>query len=215
MYGMGLKRMLDTFGWDAETGQKLWDTYHNAMPFVGPTMKKVGEAALKRATGVIKRGGRIVSYDKGSAWIKVLGGRQLHMEYASDTYLMLNKLNQGSAAVILKEAMIAAYDEGLFDILKLHLQVHDELLLSVPKTFEAFSAALRLQHLMENTVKIKVPILAEPEFGENWYDVPYSLSYDDEGKFLLYNGEILRYKTNKEAFNIMLRLDKRRGIKCQ
>ena len=212
MYGMGIKRMLDTFGWDAETGQKLWDTYHAAMPFVNPTMKKVGEAALKRATGVLKRGGRIVSYDKGSAWIQLLGGRQLHMEYASDTYLMLNKLNQGSAAVILKEAMIAAYDEGLFDILKLHLQVHDELLLSVPKTFEAFSAALRLQHLMENTIKIKVPILAEPEFGENWYDVPYSLSYDDEGKFLLYNGEKTYYKTDKEVFTMMKKLDKLRKV---
>lgn len=212
MYGMGIKRMLDTFGWDAETGQKLWDTYHAAMPFVNPTMKKVGNAALKRATGVTKRAGKIVSYDKGSAWIQLLGGRQLHMEYASDTYLMLNKLNQGSAAVILKEAMIAAYDEGLFDILKLHLQVHDELLLSVPKTFEAFSAALRLQHLMENTVKIKVPILAEPEFGENWYDVPYSLSYDDEGKFLLYNGDKTYYNTDKEVFTMMKKLDKLRKV---
>lgn len=212
MYGMRIKTMLDTFGWDAETGQKLWDTYHAAMPFVSPTMKLIGETALGRATGVIKRAGRIVSYDKGSAWIRLIGGRQLHMESASDTYLMLNKLNQGSAAVILKEAMIEAYEEGLFDKLKLHLQVHDELFLSVPKTFECFTAAMRLQYLMENTTKIKVPILAEPEFGENWHDVPYSLSYDDTGKFVQYEGEKMYYTTDMEAFNILKKLDKQRKV---
>ena len=66
--------------------------------------------------------------------------------------------------------------------------------------------------MLFRSIKIKVPILAEPEFGENWYDVPYSLSYDDEGKFLLYNGEKTYYKTDKEVFTMMKKLDKLRKV---
>jgi DNA polymerase I-like protein with 3'-5' exonuclease and polymerase domains len=29
----------------------------------------------------------------------------------------------------------------------------------------------RLQEIMENCIKLRVPVIAEPEVGPNWYDV--------------------------------------------
>ena len=57
---------------------------------------------------------------------------------------MLNKLIQGTAADILKTALLQAWDEGLYDILTLHLLVHDE---QVTSLYCAARAVIRLRSL--------------------------------------------------------------------
>ena len=52
----------------------------------------------------------------------------------------------------------------------------------MPKTVEGLEAMFKLQDIMENTIKLKVPVLAEPELGSSWYNVPYGFSFDDDGK---------------------------------
>ena len=212
MYGMQLNTMLETFGWDRSKGEELWEVYHSAMPFVKDTLDAVGKKALERAENkVYDKRGNVVSYEPLTAYITILGGRKLHMEKADDTYLMLNKLNQGSASVIMKSAMVRAFEEGVFDVIGFpHLQVHDELLCSVPKTVEGLEAMFKLQDIMENTTKLKVPVLAEPELGSSWYNVPYGFSFDDDGKFIKYKEEKHYYVTAEDAYKLLTKFD--RGV---
>jgi hypothetical protein len=108
--------------------------------------------------------------------------------------------------------MVRAFEEGVFDVIGFpHLQVHDELLCSVPKTVEGLEAMFKLQDIMENTIKLKVPVLAEPELGSSWYNVPYGFSFDDDGKFIKYKEEKHYYVTAEDAYKLLTKFDK--GVK--
>ncbi|MGB9846798.1 MAG: DNA polymerase, partial [Desulfotomaculales bacterium] len=78
---------------------------------------------------------------------------------------------QGSAADIIKLAMIRAHNEikkrGLET--KMILQVHDELIFDVPAK-ELKEAALLVKNCMENAVSLRVPLVVEVKAGPNWYE---------------------------------------------
>lgn len=78
---------------------------------------------------------------------------------------------QGSAADIFKKAMVDADKKGLFDILPLHLIVHDEDDVSVPYTKEGTEALRELQITMEQAIPLKVPVLVGCDMGLNWGSV--------------------------------------------
>ena len=86
--------------------------------------------------------------------------------------LAMNTPIQGSAADIIKLAMIAVYRElskqGLES--KLILQVHDELIIDAKKN-ELDRVEKLLKTSMEGVMKLSVELLAEPETGENWYEL--------------------------------------------
>ncbi len=78
---------------------------------------------------------------------------------------------QGTAADIIKLAMIEVQrriDEGNLPMHML-LQVHDELLFEVAPDFLEEAKTL-VSDCMENVVKLKVPLKAEPSVGDNWLD---------------------------------------------
>ncbi|NHJ00318.1 DNA polymerase I [Lactococcus garvieae] len=83
----------------------------------------------------------------------------------------INAPIQGSAGDILKIAMInldAALSEGKFKA-KLLLQVHDEIILEVPK--EELAAVQNLvKQTMETAVELNVPLLADENTGDSWYE---------------------------------------------
>jgi len=83
----------------------------------------------------------------------------------------MNMPIQGSAADIIKIAMVNVARrlkwEGLAS--KLILQVHDELLLEVPKD-EIDKVTHLLRNEMEIAVKLDVPLVADVNVGDNWYD---------------------------------------------
>ena len=84
----------------------------------------------------------------------------------------MNAPVQGSAADLIKIAMINVYNrinrEGLKS--KMILQIHDELILNVPKEEEKIIMKL-VEEEMENAMELKVPLLAESESGNNWLEV--------------------------------------------
>lgn len=86
--------------------------------------------------------------------------------------LAMNSPIQGSAADIIKLAMISVYtalrERAMAS--KLILQVHDELILDAPRS-ESEAAALLLKECMENAVQLSVKLTAEPESGNNWYEL--------------------------------------------
>jgi DNA polymerase-1 len=74
---------------------------------------------------------------------------------------------QGTAADIVKKAMIAVDKEGLGA--KMLLQVHDELIFECPRE-EATENAEHIKQIMENVVKLKIPLKVSVETGERWGD---------------------------------------------
>ena len=150
-------------GKDIETfTEEIYYNYHKKFPVVKDTMNWAQEIA------------------RSHGYVDTMGGRRLHKptpQYDPVTckindylYKMLNKLIQGTAADILKQALITADEAGIYDVLTLHLLVHDEQVNSVPFTKEGTEAAVELQHIMGNVYKdqLLVPIKAECELGPNW-----------------------------------------------
>ena len=79
------------------------------------------------------------------------------------TYKALNRLIQGSAADMTKKAMVELYKEGITP----HIQVHDELDISVVNDLEA----AKIKDIMENAVDLEVPNKVDYESGPNWGEI--------------------------------------------
>ena len=78
---------------------------------------------------------------------------------------------QGSAADILKKAMIEIYEEFNKQNLKskMLLQVHDELVFNVIKDEEELVEKI-VTDIMENTYKLNVPLKVDINKGNDWYE---------------------------------------------
>ena len=174
IYGMGWRTAMEKNytlfeklaaeeGLDIETFTKgIYYNYHEKFPVIKDTMEWCQNIA------------------KAQGYIDTMGGRRQHKPkpaYDPATgkindfiYKMLNKLIQGTAADILKTALINAYEAGIYDVLDLHLLVHDEQVVSTPFTKEGCEATVELQQTMASVYKdqLLVPIKAECELGPNW-----------------------------------------------
>ncbi|MEJ2248054.1 MAG: DNA polymerase [Candidatus Lokiarchaeota archaeon] len=153
-YFMGAYTCSQYFGWSIEEARDLLEMYFNEVPFIKPTRKKVVKVAKARGfiKTILNRRARVTQQmrDKGKE------------------YSMFNRLIQGSAADLLKKAMYDCYEAGLFNTLIPHLTVHDELDVSKPRTKEGNEAIKEMKYIMENCIKLKVPIVVDMEIGDNW-----------------------------------------------
>ncbi len=92
----------------------------------------------------------------------------------------INTPLQGTAADIIKEAMLAAESAltstGLAG--RMLLQIHDELLFEVPETELAATAKL-VRRVMPGVVDLKVPLVVDLRVGKNWGEMaPYEKRQD-------------------------------------
>ena len=85
--------------------------------------------------------------------------------------IAMNTPIQGSAADIIKVAMVRVYNElknrGLKS--RLILQVHDELLIET-HIDEIEEVKLFMKDIMENSIKLDIPLKVDLKLGDNWYD---------------------------------------------
>lgn len=174
-YGMGAKHMAEYFQWELEYAYDILKIYHKAAPYVKSTSKKIQEVAERRG------------------YIKTFLNRRSHLKDKKKSYTMFCRLLQGSAADLMKLAMVESYDKGLYDVLDLHLTVHDELDVSIPPTIEGAEAILDLRNTMEECIKLKVPVKAEMEIGDSWGSI-VELEDQSLGKNEML--EILKRSTN-------------------
>lgn len=80
-----------------------------------------------------------------------------------------NVLIQGTAADVVKLAQIALYRK--IPEARQCLQVHDELLFRFKGAKKhALECAKEIKHVMENVVKLSVPLRADPGVGKNWLE---------------------------------------------
>jgi DNA polymerase-1 len=76
------------------------------------------------------------------------------------TYRALNRLVQGSAADMTKQAMVNLYKAGILP----HIQIHDELCVSIPDE----ETAHKVKDIMENAIRLRVPNKVDYASGKNW-----------------------------------------------
>ena len=84
--------------------------------------------------------------------------------------MALNTPIQGTAADIIKIAMVRLFDEFNKHNLKskILVQVHDELVVDCKK--DEFEIVKKLmKEVMENVIELEVPLLVDIEYGDNWY----------------------------------------------
>ncbi|WP_261663903.1 DNA polymerase I [Deinococcus sp. Marseille-Q6407] len=101
-------------------------------------------------------------------YVPELKARNRNLREAGER-LAYNMPIQGTAADIMKMAMVAL-EPGL-DALgaRMLIQVHDELLIETPEERAEEVAALTKQ-VMENVVQLKVPLVVEAGISDNWYE---------------------------------------------
>ena len=149
-FGMGLPSMAENFGWTMEKAEEIARQYNEHLPFVQPTLALVGDVA------------------KQKGYIKTVCGSHARLKSPKKSYTMLNRYTQGSGAEILKSSIVRAYKEGLWEQIGVCNTVHDELNGSVYPTEKDIRNVYRMAQIMTTTVPLRVPLEAEPEFGENW-----------------------------------------------
>ena len=170
-YGMGKNKLQAELGVDKETSDGLFKQYHDRVPFVKQLMDNVMQRSQQR--GQIRTLlGRLCRFH---LWEPNMFGMHKAMTHDAAllehgpgirrayTYKALNKLIQGSAADMTKKAMIELYKEGIIP----HIQVHDELDISI----ESPEHASKIKEIMENAVELKVPNKVDYESGSNWGNI--------------------------------------------
>ena len=170
-YGMGKNKLQAELGVSKMQAEDLFRTYHAKVPFV----KMLMDAVMKRAqdSGKIRtllgRLCRFPLWEPNQFGIhKALPHDQALLEHGPGirrayTYKALNRLIQGSAADMTKKAMIDLHKEGIIP----HVQVHDELDISVKDDKEA----RQIVQIMETSVELEVPNKVDYEAGENWGNI--------------------------------------------
>ena len=90
---------------------------------------------------------------------------------SSGERMALNTPIQGTAADILKKAMVEIFNEFNRRNLKskMLIQVHDELVFNVLNS-ELDEVKEIVRDIMENTFKLEVPLKVDIEYGTNWYE---------------------------------------------
>ena len=84
--------------------------------------------------------------------------------------MAVNTPLQGTAADMIKIAMIQIFEQIKDKDIKMLLQVHDELIFEIPeKKVEKY--AEKIKEIMENVIKLKVPVVVDVAIGDNWGEV--------------------------------------------
>jgi hypothetical protein len=175
LYGMGKKKLARSLGLSSTRAQTLFDAIHHAAPFLRDTMDVTGKEADENGfiTTILGRRSRFEKFVPGhyDETAIPLPYEQAILRYGNPkrAYLhkALNRRLQGSAADLLKKAMLDAWQAGIFDVIGVpRLTVHDELDFSVmEENKEAFAA---LYHIMETAISFSVPVKVDVEDGPNW-----------------------------------------------
>lgn len=173
LYFMGEASLSNKFNIPYEEACEVFEALFHALPFIESTRSRVVNSVRLRGylTTFCGRRQRIGPQHvaEGNVVHTQDGRTVVGLNKDGDKYYpFFNYLIQGTAADIMKFSLVEAYKQGVYDVLKLHLLVHDETGTSIPKTLEGIQAYQAQQEILSNTVKLKVPILAEADYGPNW-----------------------------------------------
>mgnify|MGYP005684469377 CR=1 FL=1 len=170
-YGMGKNKLQAELGVNKLQADELFKQYHGKVPFVKQLMNAVMDRAQSagKVRTLLGRLCRFHLWEPNQFGIhKPLPHDAALAEHGPGirrayTYKALNRLIQGSAADMTKKAMIELHKQGITP----HIQVHDELDISVADEAEA----AKIKSVMESAVDLEVPNKVDYESGPNWGNV--------------------------------------------
>lgn len=180
VYGMGVATMAANLGRSMEEAEEILNEFHGRFPFLKAIYNTASNQATKnrRIKTILGRRRRFDMWELGGKLFpsreaalsaqRETRGKLRGYPRVAQTHKALNALLQGSAADLMKLAMVRMYEDGIFDVLVPHLTVHDEMNVSIPRTKEGKEAFEEMVHTMENSMKLKVPVIASAAIGSNW-----------------------------------------------
>ena len=187
VYGMGVPALAANLGITLEEAQEIMGKFQANAPFMKGMLDTASNRAQKNGyiRTILGRRRRWNNYEvrvrneKGGSDVHYVAEKDIegfmlkHRGWAKpprrpSTHKALNALLQGSAADLMKKAMVSMWDAGLFNVLVPHLTVHDEFNSSVPDTKEGHEAFNEMRHIMETALELEIPILADGSLGANW-----------------------------------------------
>lgn len=160
VYGISSFGLADDLGIDFRDAKDFMNNYLSTYPGIVDFMEKIKADAYR------------------DGYVKTLMGRKRVIEeLQSKNYMIrqggermaLNTPIQGTAADILKKAMVEIFAEFNKRNLKskMLLQVHDELVFNVVNS-ELVEVKEIVKNIMENTYKLNVPLKVDIEIGNDW-----------------------------------------------
>lgn len=164
LYGMGQRKLSQDLNISMQEAKRFMEVYFERFQ----TIKEFYE--------------KVENFAREHAYVVTIAGRQRslpdimsnnHQARALAERQSINTLIQGSAADIIKLAMLAVYkDKQLREWnSRLLLQIHDELILEVPEE-HAEHAGKRVAEIMMNIAplgkRLSVPLLVDYGVGKNW-----------------------------------------------
>src|SRR5690606_18147116 len=158
LYGMsefGLTRQL---GFTRQESQEYIKQYFHRYPGIYEYMQRTRQVALDQGFVETVSGRRLYTPD--------IDARNMMVRKAAER-AAINAPLQGSAADIIKMAMIEVDKMLPKDQAKMLLQVHDELVFEVDEAI-ADELAPKLAEVMQSVLQISVPLLVEVGKGKNW-----------------------------------------------
>ena len=176
-YGMGVKKLAVKLNKTREEAQRILNEFDEKIPFV----KEIAESCDRKAqrTGSIRTllGRRrhfnmwepVDRFKRAEAGEYVVPKTRAEAEriwpgvrlVRADTRKALNSLIQGSAADMLKAAMLAVHEN---EKIVPYMMVHDEIDVGVKDEAQA----KRVQGLFENAVQMTVPVFCDLDIGRSW-----------------------------------------------
>jgi DNA polymerase-1 len=162
VYGMSPYGLSQSLSIEVDKAKEFIDAYFERYPNVRQFMEGLLEKAREKGYVTTILGRRRYVPEINSADMRI---RQFAERTAINTPI------QGSAADIIKVAMIAIHEKLAKNKLssKMILQVHDELVFDVPKD-ELKELHNIVKDCMENVIKLKVSVEAHIEVGKNWLE---------------------------------------------
>lgn len=177
VYGMGKSKLQESLGLTRNKTAALMNGYHKSVPFVRSTfdfyMDKAREEGFIET--ILGRRSRFEQWESASDYgapalpyesaLRMYGPNDLQRAY---THKSLNRLLQGGGADYMKTAMLQLHEDGVFDAMggPPHITLHDELDFSM--NYDHGEALGEVIHVMNNAIKLKVPMLSEVEYGKSW-----------------------------------------------
>lgn len=176
-YGMGLDKLALSIGCSTQEAEAFLVQYHEALPFLEALNKKAKDLAAER--GYIKTlFGRRSRFTQWTPWTKYgekflgwfpsreacLQAHPKRQPKRGGLHKALNRLIQGTAADIMKLALVEMWRAGIIPC----LTVHDETDKSVPLGEEGDKQIADMRDIMQGCVKLNVPLLVKIGTGHNW-----------------------------------------------
>ncbi|MFP4177322.1 MAG: DNA polymerase I [Acholeplasmataceae bacterium] len=163
IYGISAWSLSEDIGVSQSEAKEFIDRYLDLYPEIRDYMEKTKAFA--------KENGYVTTLMNRRRYIPELASK-VHQQRAFGERTALNAPIQGSAADILKKAMIDihAYLKDNDKKTRMLLQVHDEIILEVPEEERAEMERV-IPRMMEEAYPLSVDLVASCDVGLSWYDL--------------------------------------------